>query len=267
MPSFQWKGRAPSGAEIKGEMTARSKEEVITRLRQQQIVVSHIVEASSGGAVDFRPPEPDHLADPSALHLPGRRAATKPSRLTGLLIIAGFVAAAFGVGLLGPIAIWTCERSGDGRVGCSISESDLGVVPLRLQTLGNVSAVDVETKVLTGAIRSLNGTRTESRLVLRNGDGRSIQSMGADQTRPSEWRARDASIAAIRLEFQSFLEDPAQARISTWGGHSVPLILSGVLLLLAGLMLLMFVLSLFSGPREWVQAQAELQRARIKSRR
>lgn len=51
---------------------------------------------------------------------------------------------ALALGYIGPIVVCRCARTGGGPVACTISERDLGIVPIRTQSLMGVNAVDVE---------------------------------------------------------------------------------------------------------------------------
>lgn len=78
MPTFRWKGRGPDGHAIQGELEARNKEEVLTRLRSTRIVISEIEERRSGG----EPEDPDRVFS----HPPGSIQDNRPRPLRGLLI-------------------------------------------------------------------------------------------------------------------------------------------------------------------------------------
>lgn len=54
MPVYAWKGKAPGGAEQKGELNLANKEEVLSHLRRKRIVASEVKE--KGGAVNFKLP-------------------------------------------------------------------------------------------------------------------------------------------------------------------------------------------------------------------
>ncbi len=54
MPVYAWKGKAPGGAEQKGELNLANKEEVLSHLRKKRIVASEVKEKS--GAVNFKLP-------------------------------------------------------------------------------------------------------------------------------------------------------------------------------------------------------------------
>ncbi len=92
MTTFRWKGRGPEGQQIQGELEARSKDEVITRLRAQRIMVSQILELGGG-----EPPDPDRVAvrDPEP-----RRPDSRPRPLRGLLTGAALLGGAAGLGAL-----------------------------------------------------------------------------------------------------------------------------------------------------------------------
>jgi hypothetical protein len=258
MPSFRWKGRTAEGRTIEGDLTARSKEDVIVRLRQQRIAVSQITEhTSSRETIDFRPPESTPGLDAAAVSTSRARVAAKPKRVRGVLVILGFVLAAFAVGAMGPVTTWTCERTSAGRVDCSVSERDLGLIAMREETLAGVSKVDIETRGVSQGNRGRSSS--ESRLVLVNADGQSIRSFAWGQSRPADWRRLEESISAVHSEFHAFLADTTQPRISTWGIPAVPLVMIGVLLLFALFLFSLLVLSSFVDPT-WVLARAEALR-------
>lgn len=57
VPKFHWKGVTAQGFAAQGDANAASKESLLDQLKHQQITVSEVVETSSGGVIDTRPPE------------------------------------------------------------------------------------------------------------------------------------------------------------------------------------------------------------------
>jgi hypothetical protein len=69
----------------------------------------------------------------------------------------------------------------------------------------------------------------------------------------------------VRDDLAEFVSRSADKSFSRWHWQQVPLVISGILLLLAALMLALTVLSTMCGPREWVRSRvAELERKRRK---
>lgn len=176
-------------------------------------------------------------------------------------------AAAFGVGYIAPITVWTCDRAA-GAVSCSIAERDLGLIELQVQQLANVQSVHLETQVVAPTSGSLRTPGVQKRIVFLNANGDSIRTFGWDYNRLREWFGppRVASTDIMFEEFERFLSDDTQVRHSTWGAFFVPLILVGVLLLLSLLMLLITAASMFVRP-EWAQERMEELRKRTRNRR
>jgi type II secretory pathway component PulF len=58
MAEFHWKGRTSGGQEVKGCLTAGSKEEVIARLRAQGVLVQSLEETRAVASTAPFPPSP-----------------------------------------------------------------------------------------------------------------------------------------------------------------------------------------------------------------
>jgi hypothetical protein len=256
MASFHWKGRGPDGQEIEGELVASSKEQAVQLLRARRILVTTMTPSStetaglvfsSVEAVGARAPEPRSLADVV------RQGATQPSHpFQGLLISGAFLLAALVLGSLAPIVVCECERVPDGRVDCLLKERVLWVVSLRQQSLTGVTSVTTEVTRSFETRGTSRRSTTESRLVLSDSLGNSI--------RPQAWEgssAFGASASTMRDAVAALIRDPAPGRISLWEGHWVPLLLAGLCLLIAALMFVATVLSMFRRSRAWVYERVE----------
>jgi hypothetical protein len=263
MPRFHWKGRTAAGQEIEGDKSADSKDAVFAQLRGQGIVVTTV--ASTGGAepeaTDLDAPAPPGDARPSSsAEWPARaRADAKPRPFRGALIASGFFVAAFALGYFVPVTFVRCERAADG-VACTLAEKDLGLVPVREQTLSGVTAVDVESE------KQRFAEGNHSRIVLANSAGVSIRPSGWDhyggpvrsyssgrQTGQDEPTV-GATTDAMRREIAAFLEDSSRASVSAWQGQYVPLVIAGALVGIGLLALGLSTLALFKGPTDWIYA-------------
>lgn len=161
--------------------------------------------------------------------------ARGPRRVRGLLIALVFVAIGFGLGLMAPVLTCQCDRLADGVVTCTLRESDLGVVPLRVQTLADVRSSDIE--LLSGGGGSDRGHTVNVprvRFVLYGGAGVSIEA--------TRWG--DRALGQMRTDFESwFLENEPGTftrRSTEWGTLMLALIPMGIGVLMLTLFLLSF---------------------------
>ncbi|HET6897891.1 MAG TPA: hypothetical protein VFK70_06075 [Vicinamibacteria bacterium] len=263
MPRFHWKGRTAAGQEIEGDRSADSKDAVVAQLRGQGIMVTTVsaageAEAEAAGPEAQAPPG-DARRSSSSEWLAQARADAKPRPFRGALIATGFFVAAFALGYFVPVTFVRCERAAE-SVACTLSEKDLGLVPLREQSLSGVTTVDVESE------KQRFAEGTHSRLVLANAAGASI--------RPSSWdhyggpvrssssgrqTGQDeptvgATTDGMRREIAAFLEDSSRATVSAWQGQYVPLVIAGALVGIGFLVLGLSTLALFKGPTDWIYA-------------
>jgi hypothetical protein len=290
MPTFRWKGTTPGGATVQGEVSADTHEAALARLRQQRVVVAEICEAGGAALTSFGAPSPgapqrdDARVEAPAQSLTERLAEErarggKPRPFRGAAIAAAFFLGALALGCIGPVVVCRCSRTAGGPVVCTISERDLGIVPIRTQSLSGVNAVDVESHTANervGNDRNRIAWRENLRLVLSNGDGATIRpstfeqrservSVGSSTSGGEQWIG--ASTKMMRDTIATFLADPASTHVSTWQGQWVPLIIAGVPALIGLLVLLLSVLALFTGPTEWIYAMAGRAAAAAAARR
>jgi hypothetical protein len=251
MPNFRWKGKSADGYEVTGEAKGPSKESVVEQLRAQRILVSSIA-AVGGDEPDLReahPTVPVEGSGPLADRLTRARAGGRGSPLKGMLIVGAFLAASLGVGLMAPIIVCRCERTGAGPIDATLSERDLGLFTIREQKLEGLTSVDVETRFFSERVGTSNRQKAEARIVLHNQEGATI--------RPSAWH-QDGGIGTSTSEMQTtidrFLADSRQDHLSMWQGQWVPLLLAAICALIAFLMLIATVLSSFQAPTEWLYA-------------
>jgi len=279
MPTFRWKGTTPGGATVQGELSADTHEAALGQLRQQRIVVTEISDAGGVVQPSFGAPSrrtrhrDDARADAPTRSLTDRLAEArarggKPRPFRGAAIAAAFFLGALALGYIGPIVVCRCARTGGGSVACTISERDLGIVPIRTQSLMGVNAVDVESQTTNervGNDRTRIAWRENLRVVLSNSDGVTIRPsrfeqrservrVGSSTSGGEQWIG--ASTEMMRDTIASFLADPASTGVSTWQGQWVPLVIAGLPALIGVLVLVLSVLALFSGPTEWVYAMA-----------
>lgn len=263
MPKFHWKGRTAAGQEIEADTSADSKDAVVAQLRGRGIMVTTIAtigDAADESSVSDMPAPP---ADGRRLSVSERlardRASSPPQPFRGALIASGFFVGAFALGYFAPVTFVRCERAA-ATVACTLSEKDLGLVPVREQRLSGVTKVDVESR----AQRFAEGS--QSRLVLASAAGASIRPANWDhfggpvrsyssgrQTGESEPTV-GATTDAMRREIAAFLEDPTSASVSSWQGQKIPLWIAGALVGIGLLSLGLTTLSLFKGPTDWVYA-------------
>jgi hypothetical protein len=236
MAEFHWKGRTASGQDVTGNLTAASKEAVMAGLRRQGIVVQSIEESDGRGGEEIQKGGPEPLAvEAPPLGSPERlvrQRAQGPHRLRGLLIATAFIAIGFALGLTAPVLNCRCDHPPQGVTTCTLSESDLGVLPLRVQTLADVRSVEIETLSPGGSDRGRTVTVPHVRFVLYSGDRASIHAArwGEDALQP------------MRTDLISWLlenEPGTFTRRSTeWGTLSLALIPMGIGLLMVQLFLL-----------------------------
>jgi hypothetical protein len=245
MPTFRWKGRGPDGHAIQGELEARNKEEVLTRLRATRIMVSEIEERGSGG----EPEDPDRVLPRGPAPIQDKR----PRPLRGLLIAFLFVLGAAAVGWMAPITTYECERETGGRAVCTIDERILGVYSLSRQSLAGVTAIERESRysstTSTTKGRTMKQDIIKQRLVLSDGTGQSIRPVRFQQ----EGGELGTSTAEIEQSLSTFLVGTAPGRVAQWQGPWVPLLIVAILLLIAILMIGVSILGMFAGSTKWVQ--------------
>jgi hypothetical protein len=254
MPRFHWKGRSADGRTVEGESDAASKDDVVTRLRAQRIMVTTVTAAGGGEPVDPAAPAPAPPPEGLVDRMARARASQPPRRLRGLLIAAAFVGAALAVGLMAPITTYRCERVDGETVNCSLTERDLGVLTTREQRLTGVNYVGYETRWIPGRDEHGVDTRRASmRLLLRNGSGASVS--------PTHWdwdgggrNGIGDSTSSIESAIANLVRGGITGPVSMWQGQWLPLLLSALLLILGVLMLGVTILSLFAGPADAVYA-------------
>jgi len=238
MAQFDWKGRTGGGQEVKGSLRAGSKEEVMASLRRQGIAVQSIEETrGSDDEIDYEAGRAIPSAQPvpsTAVERLARARAQGPSRMRGLLIAIVFLAIGLGLGLAAPVLVCHCDRAADGVATCTLRESDLGVVPLRVQTLAGVRSVEIET--LSGGGTSNQGRSVSVphvRFVLYGGDRASIHA--------ARWG--DDALQRMRTDLVSWLLESGPGtftqRSIEWGTLVLALVPTAIGLL----MLLLFLLS------------------------
>jgi hypothetical protein len=257
MPTFRWKGRSADGKDVSGETKGQSKESVIAQLRGLRIQVSSIAVTGGGDSGDTGPIAADLLQARSATsegrteglaaRLSRDRVEGRPNRLKGMFIVGLFVTAGLGVGLMAPIVVCRCERTGAGPVDATLRERDLGLFTIREQKLAGLTSVDVETRFFSERRGTSNERKAESRIVLRGPQSATI--------RPTAW-GQDGGLGSSTSQMQQaierFLAESSQSQMSIWQGQWVPLLLAALLLLIGLLMLIATLLSSFRGPTEWV---------------
>jgi len=255
VPLFQWKGRTRDGHQIEGKLDARSKEDVLSRLRAQGLTVTSVDEGRDSG----EPPDPD----PSPQMPEGR---PKPTRLRGLLATIALVAIAVLIGAMAPIVFCSCERAG-GSVTCTINDRILGVVPMRDQTLAGVVRVDTETEFWRERRGTSSGIeRAKRRIVLHDAAGKTIRPFGWDQG-----GTLGATSDAMQTDIDRFLDDKRRTSIRLWQGQWVPLLMPAILLLLAVMMIGLICMSFSETATnrfyDRIEGWAEKARARRKLHR
>lgn len=262
MPRFRWKGRSAGGSEVEGETDGASKEDVISRLRSQRIMVTTLSAADGEDPMDPAlaapaPSDPDPAVPAEGLadRMARERATQPPRRLRGLFIAAAFIGAAFVVGLMAPITAYRCERVGGETVNCSLTERDLGLLTTREQRLSGVNFVGYETRWIPGRDRGVDTKTASMRLLLRNRSGAAIS--------PTHWdwdgggrNGIGDSTSSIESAIGNLLRGGITGPVSMWQGQWMPLLLSALLALIGLLMLALTILSLFKGPTDSIYAAA-----------
>ena len=254
MPLFHWQGRDGDGRQLEGDLEAPQMDDVVALLRDRGVIATSVTASTATVPAGDLPPVAARVPRSLAERLARERAAGRPHRLRGLLVAAFFLAVALGVGAISPITTYRCERTAGG-VDCRVRQRPLGLFALREQRLAGVTAVDYENQTVPRRDKfgqTLEGFR--SRLVLRDGQGRSIPLTGWDEPTGSKADDIGQTEAEMRSALAGFLADSQPASISGWRGHSAPLPIAAVLLLLGLLMLTLFVLSLFAKPTERIYA-------------
>ena len=263
MAEFHWKGRTSGGQEVTGRLTAGSKEEVMASLRRQGLLVQSIEETRGGSdRIDYERDRGIVVAGgppaSSAVERLARARAQGPRRMRGFLIAMVFVAIGFGAGLLAPVITCRCERPADGVATCTLDESDLGVLPLRTQTLADVRSAEIET--LSGGGASHQG-RNENvphvRLVLYSVDRASIQA--------TTWG--DDGLQAMRTDLVSWL---LENRPGTFARRSVEwsaLLIALIPMAIGVLMLLLLLLSFSRRVTDGIYAMTGAMAAAADARR
>ncbi len=251
MATYHWRGRGPGGHEVEGDMAAPSKDEALQRLRAERVLVTDVVLRSAAPAAlesaATQASEPGEAASRPLQEIV-RQGARQPSHpIRGLLVSAVFVLAALLIGAMAPVVVCDCAPESDGRVACVITERDLGVVPLRRQSLTGVVSAEVEVRHSSEARGQSRVSTTQSRLVLGDNLGNSV--------RPRTWEgssAFGASVSTMRDAVEDLIRAPLPGRVSLWQGHWVPLLLSALCLLIAILMFVAAVLAMTLRSRRWV---------------
>jgi hypothetical protein len=241
-----------NGQEVQADITAGSKDEALDLLRAQNILVSSISDSggresrdepaatASFGARESRrqprppPASPAVSAESAVERLRRARATEKPHRVRGVFIATAFLLGALGMGYAAPVVVVRCDRASE-SVACTISERDLGIVAVRQQRLEHTTTFSTETQTSTSRqINKPDRTYLQSRIVLSDGEGHSIQS--------TTWTSEGvlgSSVDSMRGRFDQFFHDPSVGRWWAWQVDWVPMLFAG---LLGGLGLLMFAL-------------------------
>ena len=242
MPTFSWIGRTRQGQSVSGDVDASSKDDAVRLLAARQIEVTTIAEHATRAS---EPPDPDRAIRRSS-------EPSKPTPWRGLFIAFLLVVAAFGVGAFYPLLIVDCERTQAGAVNCVIHESMWGVVPLRAQSLNNVSEITSEEQSSSSTDRNSRRTYTTSeyRIILHGAGGASI--------RPRYWSGEHvigATNADIRSRVNELMDGSTPDRKRSWQLGYTPIIVSGALVLIALLGGTLSLLSFSSKFTERVQAR------------
>lgn len=231
MPKFRWVGRSAGGSTVQGEIAARDKEDVLGRLKGGGITVTSVEEVRDGGVIDFVPP-----SDAASLPMPSAREKERPRPFLSLFAAAVFVAGAGAVGMLAPITSYDCVRDQSGLTTCTVTERILGVYPWTKQSLAGISSVSSETEYATyrrsssvTPRRDVEYDLPERRLVLRASTGAAIF--------PRGWVLEDHRIGKsagdIESSISAFLSESGAGRAGGWQANWRPLLISGILLLIA----------------------------------
>jgi hypothetical protein len=263
--SFHWSGHTRDGRSVEGRITASSQDEVLRRLREQQIAVGRAVEeAGRGGADDVAStmPLPEPLAKPESLAARvAREQKQRPRRVRGTLIALALAILAFGVGAIAPVTRYSCERDAEGAVACTIDARSLGVLTISRSRLSGVVATALEERTQPTPGRTVD--ETSYRLVLRDRAGATFPITGWEFESSSDAPRYGSRIGAVnrsldemRRALDGFLSSSDRRAVSGWHVSWLSLLLGGFLLGFAALMLVLLVLSFFIAPTARVNAWA-----------
>lgn len=272
---FRWKGRTQDGLDLSGEIAAASREEALELLRTRGLMVSTIGGGSTlqPTSADLPPAQRPPVRELAPL-LARERATGRRRPFLALLVAAGLALAGIGVGAMGPIVTYRCERDGGGRVSCTIARRPLGLFAWREQRLGDVTSVGYEQKSTT--TRPTAGRFYQAfvdRLVLRDAHGRSVPLEPYDDSSGPKSDEIGTTEHEMEVALSNFLREPEASSVSGWRGHSVSLVVGGVPLFLAVVAVALTVLSSFGGVRRWVYDRAAVlakqadERARLERER
>jgi hypothetical protein len=190
-----------------------------------------------------------------AARLARERDTGRPRRLQALLIVAFLGAVAIGVGAMGPVVSYRCERTGrSAPAECVVRQRPLGLVTLREQRLTAPVAVGDEIQGIPVYSRGVTLEGFRSRLVLRDARGNTLPLTVWDEQEGPKSDLVGQSEVEIRRALADFLADDSMPRVSGWRAHQVTLVFGWVLMLLAVLMLALLVLSTFARPTEAIYA-------------
>lgn len=232
MPKFDWRGRTASGQQISGTIAAQDKRDALEKLRTGSGVT--VASLKQRGDDDDSVPDAPlgaPMARPRMKAGGAVRQVPAPRPFRGLVIALAFVAAAAGVNAVAPIITYRCERESAGPATCTVTRRVLGY-PIDRQVLPGAERAEYETRGIPGQVNGRSVEVTITRLVFRN-EGGSIRPADWDYPTTGRRLRRSRTPEMLAADFNAFLSDPTQTALSRWHVQTVPMIIVGVLLLLA----------------------------------
>lgn len=233
--TFEWEGRTAQGQKISGKQEGTSTMDVRSRLEAQGIKVIRVDQAAGqeSGTVDFA----------ARFERPAPRREIK----WPVIVLLLFGGAGGALAYYAPVVSTRCDRAAD-AVRCTVSARAFGIVPLWTTSLAEVVSLEtVSHKTTVSGSRSgaSSGTGTGPRTVFYD----SLVFVSRRQERmpvPEATGTFGDTTDALETRFRQFLGDQSQASVSGWQGQGVPMLVSIVFLLIAGLCLLVLVLGLLA---------------------
>ena len=233
MPKFEWRGRTANGQKTSGSIVAEDKRDALERLRAVGgvTVMSLKQRGDDDDSVPDAPPRFESPATPPTMAKGVVRRVPAPRPFRGLVMAIAFVGAAAGVNAVAPIITYRCERASDGAATCAVTRRVLGY-PIDQQVLAGVERAEIESRAVADRANGRPVERTVTRLAFRN-EGASIRPADWDYGTTGTRTRRSRTPEMLARDFNAFLSDPSQTALSRWHVQTVPMIIVGVLLLLA----------------------------------
>ena len=226
-PKFEWRGRTANGQKTSGFIVGEDKRDALDRLRAVGgvTVLSLKQRGDDDDSVPDALPRFESPATPPTMAKGVVRRVPAPRPFRGLVMAIAFVGTAAGVNAVAPIITYRCERASDGAATCAVTRRMLGY-PIDQQVLAGVERAEIESPAArrwSGPSRGWLFATKAPRFGPRIGT----------MARPGRGPGRSRTPEILARDFNAFLSDPSQTSLSRCHVQTVPMIIVGVLLLLA----------------------------------